>query len=85
VATEHEARDQGGPIASANEAPLPRFLTIPEAAGLLRINKNTAYDWALSRRLPGAFRVGGHWRVCRERLLRYVRESSVPSPGESER
>jgi excisionase family DNA binding protein len=67
------------------EKALPRFLTIPEAASLLRINKNTAYEWALEHQLPGAFRVGGHWRVCRDRLLRYARESSVPSPGESER
>jgi excisionase family DNA binding protein len=64
---------------------LPRFLTITEAADLLRINRNTAYEWALKHRLPGAFRVGGQWRVCRERLLGYVRENSVPSPGETER
>ncbi len=71
--------------ASSNEAPFPRFLTIPEAAALLRINKNTAYQWALERRLPGAFRLGGHWRVCRRRLLGYVRENSVPSLEEIER
>ena len=68
-----------------SQSALPRFLTIAEAAGLLRINRNTAYDWALHRRLPGAFRVGGQWRVCRDRLLGYVRENSVPSPGETER
>jgi excisionase family DNA binding protein len=70
---------------SSEEAPLPRYLTVPEAAALLRINTKTAYEWALTRRLPGAFRLGGRWRVCRDRLIRYVRENSVPSPGETER
>jgi excisionase family DNA binding protein len=70
---------------STSAAGIPRFLTIPEAAELLRINPKTAYGWALEHRLPGAFRVGGQWRVCRERLLSYVRENSVPSPGETER
>ena len=69
-----------------SEESVPRFLTIQEAAELLRINKNTAYEWALRGRLPGAFRLSGSsWRVCRERLLRYIRENSVTSPEEIER
>lgn len=85
MAAEPGERDDVAGTASTHERPIPRHLTIGEAAELLRINRNTAYEWALERRLPGAFRVGGHWRVCRERLLRYVRENSVPSPGETER
>jgi excisionase family DNA binding protein len=62
------------------------FLTIREAAGLLQVHEKTAYEWALKRKLPGAFRLpAGPWRVSRTGLLRYVRENRVLSPGESER
>lgn len=80
-----EPADPGLPQSSPSAGGIPRFLTIAEAAALLRINPKTAYGWALEHRLPGAFRVGAQWRVCRERLLGYVRENSVPSPGETER
>jgi excisionase family DNA binding protein len=70
----------------AAPAEMPRYMTVAEAAGLFRINVKTAYRWALEGRLPGAFRLGGsEWRVCRECLLRYVRENSASSPGETER
>ena len=85
MAARPEQGDNAVHSTSLQEKTIPRYLTVGEAAELLRINRNTAYEWALERRLPGAFRVGGHWRVCRERLLRYVRENSVPSPGETER
>ncbi len=81
------APDPSDTSAGRSDVPsaLPRFLTIAEAAKLLRLNRKTAYEWALTRRLPGAFRLGSQWRVCRDRLLSYVRENSVPSPGETER
>ncbi|MEI7705714.1 MAG: helix-turn-helix domain-containing protein [Deltaproteobacteria bacterium] len=44
-----------------------RTLTVDEAAALLRIHPKTAYRLALRGRLPGALRVGGHWRVSRAR------------------
>ncbi|MBI5068686.1 MAG: helix-turn-helix domain-containing protein [Deltaproteobacteria bacterium] len=72
------------PAAPAEDPSAP-ILTIPEAAALLRIHVKTAYQWALEHRLPGAFRLGGRWRVSRRRLLGYVRESSVSSLEEIER
>lgn len=74
-----------GTSATSSESGLPQCLTIPEAAALLRIHAKTAYQWALEHRLPGAFRLGGRWRVSRRRLLSYLRESSVPSLEEIER
>ena len=72
--------------ATGEHSHLPQFLTLAQAAELLQIHKKTAYDWALKRRLPGAFRLpAGTWRVSREALLRYVRENRVTSPGETER
>jgi excisionase family DNA binding protein len=78
--------DVPGGNAGADAPPLPEYLTVDEAAALLRVNRNTAYDWALKRKLPGAFRLpSGAWRVSRMALVRYVRENRVTSPGESER
>jgi excisionase family DNA binding protein len=47
----------------------PRFLTIPEAAQLLRINRGRAYEMANNGTLPGIIRLGRTLRVDRERLI----------------
>ncbi len=78
-------------IPSGGESHLPtptlaEYLTIRQAAELLQVHEKTAYEWALKRKLPGAFRLpAGPWRVSRTGLLRYVRENRVLAPGESER
>ena len=40
----------------------PEYLTLPEAAALLRIGERTAYELARKRELP-AIKIGGQWRV----------------------
>ncbi len=76
-----KSRDGVPTVSGAHE-----ILTIKEAAALLRIHEKTAYEWALARKLPGAFRLpAGQWRVSRDGLLRYARGNRVSSPGESER
>jgi len=47
----------------------PRFLTVPEAARLLRINRGRAYEMANDGTLPGVIRLGRTIRVDRERLI----------------
>ncbi len=47
----------------------PRFLTIPETARLLRINRGRAYEMANDGSLPGVVRIGRTIRVDRERLI----------------
>jgi excisionase family DNA binding protein len=47
----------------------PRFLTVPEAARLLRINRGKAYEMAAGGTLPGVIRLGRTIRVDRERLI----------------
>jgi excisionase family DNA binding protein len=47
----------------------PRFLTIPEAARLLRINRGRAYEMAANGMLPGAIKLGRTIRVDRQRLI----------------
>lgn len=45
----------------------PEYLTLAEAAELLRIGERTCYDLARQRRLPAA-KVGGQWRIRRADL-----------------
>lgn len=46
-----------------------RFLSVPEVARLLRINRGRAYELANTGVLPGVIRIGRTIRVDRERLL----------------
>ncbi len=46
-----------------------RFLTVPETAQLLRINRGRAYEMANNGTLPGVVRLGRTIRVDRERLI----------------
>ncbi len=46
----------------------PHVVSVPEAARLLGISKDLAYDLARRGELPGAFRLGRRWRVSLVRL-----------------
>jgi excisionase family DNA binding protein len=46
-----------------------QFLTIPETAKLLRINRGRAYAMAYDGTLPGAIRLGRTIRVDRAQLI----------------
>ncbi len=46
----------------------PDLLTIPQAAARLGVTPTTAYRLAERDELPGAFKVGSHWRVSVKRL-----------------
>lgn len=62
----------------------PRFLTIPETAQLLRINRGRAYEMANNGTLPGVVRLGRTIRVDRERLVAGLAEdptiAATPRP-----
>jgi excisionase family DNA binding protein len=45
------------------------FLTIEEAAQVLRISPRSAYTLAREGRLEGAVKVGNQWRVNRDALM----------------
>jgi excisionase family DNA binding protein len=47
----------------------PLVLTVPEAAKVLRISKDLAYDLARRGELPGAIKLGGRVIVSRPKLL----------------
>ena len=46
----------------------PHVVSVPEAAELLGISKDLAYDLARRGELPGAFQLGRRWRVSLVRL-----------------
>jgi excisionase family DNA binding protein len=46
-----------------------RYLTVPEVARLLRINRGRAYEMANDGTLPGVIRLGRTIRVDRNRLI----------------
>ena len=52
-----------------------RFLTIPETAKLLRINRGRAYAMANDGTLPGVIRLGRTIRVDRDQLIAGLRRS----------
>jgi len=50
------------------------FLTIKEAAELLRISPRSAYTLAQEGRMEGAVKIGNQWRVDRDALMAWVKE-----------
>lgn len=51
---------------------LPATITVREAADLLGIGINKAYDLANASQLPGAFKIGMTWKVSRSVLEDYL-------------
>lgn len=47
-------------------------LTLEEAASVLRIAPSTARSLAARNELPGAFKLGGQWRVRKARLIEFI-------------
>ena len=52
----------------------PKFLTIKEAADLLKVSRNTIYRHILDGTIKGAFRFGSsNWRIDRDIMMRAFR------------
>lgn len=52
-------------------AAYPPILKPKEAAELLRMNISTLYPLLSQGKIPGARKVGGEWRICRDVLLQW--------------
>jgi len=59
-------------------------LTIKETAALLKMSERTVYLMAKEGRLPGAVKLGGSWRVVREKLLAWLDANSSGGDAEDE-
>lgn len=55
---------------------MPEFLTIGEAADLLRIGRRALYEGLRRGEIAGAEKIGNQWCLRRDKLLRWVYESS---------
>ena len=70
VVTGHALGAERGERALARSDPY--VVSVPEAARLLGISKDLAYDLARRGELPGAFQLGRRWRVSLVRLRAVV-------------
>ena len=61
---------------------VPRFISIDEAADLLRLNRKTLYDMAGRRKLPGCRKFGNRYRIDRAVLLGSFRAEHPRSRSE---
>ena len=52
-------------------------LTVTEAAQVLGIGRQTAYDLVVAGKLPGAFRLGKRWLVSKRALERFLEAPEV--------
>lgn len=50
----------------------PAVISVSQAADLLGISKDLAYDLARRGQLPGAFQLGRRWRVSAIKLAAWV-------------
>lgn len=56
----------------AENAPEPEFLTVPEAARLLRIDRTTLYEQIQLGRVPGVRSLGRALRIHRPTLVAWA-------------
>ncbi|MFP2958227.1 helix-turn-helix domain-containing protein [Myxococcus sp. 1LA] len=55
--------------ASHHPEPQPTFLTVDEAARLLRVNRKTLYEAIRLGQIPGTLRLGKSLRIRRDALV----------------
>jgi excisionase family DNA binding protein len=60
----------------------PEFLTVPEAAALLRVAEQTVRNELAARRLPGK-KIGKEWRLSRTALIAYLSTPGTPRASRS--
>jgi excisionase family DNA binding protein len=57
-----------------------KFLTLREAASILKISKRTLHRMVQTRQIPG-LKVGGQWRILESRLEELVQEEKNTAPN----
>lgn len=64
-------------VVALTSGPEPEFLTVPEAAALLRVAEQTVRNELAARRLPGK-KIGKEWRLSRTALIAYLSTPGTP-------
>jgi len=62
-----ESKDSGITFENA-----PSILKPKQVQELLQISEISFYKWVKSGKIPGAFKLGRHWRVKRDRLKAWI-------------
>ena len=57
---------------------MTKFLTPADVSNLLRIPKRTIYKFANEGQIPGAFRIGRHWRFREDVIESWIIEQAAP-------
>lgn len=60
---------------------VPDFLTVDEAAALLRVNRKTLYESIRLGQIPGTVRLGRVLRIRRSALVNWMPGNSGPALG----
>ncbi|MBK1718108.1 helix-turn-helix domain-containing protein [Thiocystis violacea] len=60
---------------------MAELLTVQEVAHLLKLSDRTVYAMCRSDRLPGISKVGGKWRVDREKLIVWLESGGEVEKG----
>jgi excisionase family DNA binding protein len=75
------AREHGVSAAHRTDSDATEFLTVDEAASLLRVNRKTLYESIRRGDVPGAVHVGRSVRLRRSVLLSWSSGNSSPALG----
>ncbi|RKH60938.1 DNA-binding protein [Corallococcus interemptor] len=65
------------------DAANPEFLTVEEAAVLLRVNRKTLYESIRLAQVPGVIHIGRSIRIHRDALLAWRPGNGGPALGEN--
>jgi len=63
---------------------VPEYLTIKETASLLRLGERGTYEKLRAGLIPGAAKVGGKWRVNRQKLIEWMYAGGELADGNDE-
>lgn len=70
-----ESKPAGHAMEASECAKIEDFLTVKEAAALLKVSQRTIYEWDAQGRIPTR-RVGGELRFLREELLAWTEKEA---------
>ena len=64
---------------------MTKFLTAEELSELLRIPKRSIYKFAKEGYIPGALRIGKHWRFMEDVIGNWITERAKPGQVNTEK
>jgi excisionase family DNA binding protein len=75
LCNQSESKPAGHALEGSQSPKIEDFLTVKEAAALLKVSQRTIYEWDAQGRIPTR-RVGGELRFLREELLAWTEKEA---------